>query len=129
MTPRPAPLAALLLLLLALPGVSQEDPGQPEDEIFLDRVAVDIVNVEVYVTDTEGNPVPGLTREDFTVVEDGRPVEVVNFYQVANGIPEGWRKETPVEALEADAQEAEPAPPPRAALPDQLVISSDRYGR
>ncbi len=24
---------------------------------------------------------------------------------------------------------AEPAPPPRAALPDQLVISSDRYGR
>jgi DtxR family Mn-dependent transcriptional regulator len=25
--------------------------------------------------------------------------------------------------------EADPAPPPRATLPDQLVISSDRYGR
>ncbi|MCB0858466.1 MAG: metal-dependent transcriptional regulator, partial [Solirubrobacterales bacterium] len=24
---------------------------------------------------------------------------------------------------------AEPAPPPRAALPDQLVLSDDRYGR
>ena len=24
---------------------------------------------------------------------------------------------------------AEPAPPPRAALPDQLVLSEDRYGR
>ena len=24
---------------------------------------------------------------------------------------------------------ADPAPPPRAALPDQLVLSEDRYGR
>ena len=24
---------------------------------------------------------------------------------------------------------ADPAPPPRAALPEQLVLSSDRYGR
>jgi len=24
---------------------------------------------------------------------------------------------------------ADPAPPPRAALPEQLVISADRYGR
>jgi DtxR family Mn-dependent transcriptional regulator len=24
---------------------------------------------------------------------------------------------------------ADPAPPPRAALPDQLVLSDDRYGR
>ncbi len=24
---------------------------------------------------------------------------------------------------------ADPAPPPRAAIPEQLVLSSDRYGR
>jgi VWFA-related protein len=32
----------------------------------------------VLVTDREGRPVPGLTREDFQVLEDGKPAEVTN---------------------------------------------------
>ena len=36
-----------------------------------DTVEVNVVNVEVYVTDKKGNPVSGLTRDDFEIFEDG----------------------------------------------------------
>ena len=77
-------LATLLALLLpAAPGAAQETP--PTEDTFFERIAVDIVNVEVYVTDKDGEPVTGLYREDFVVNEDGRPVEVVNFHHVSGG--------------------------------------------
>jgi len=41
-----------------------------------------VVNVEVVVTDRDGNPVHGLAREDFRLLEDGREVELTNFYAV-----------------------------------------------
>lgn len=81
-------LAALVLLplLLASPGLAQEETSTPpSDEAFFERVAVNIVNVEVYVTDEEGNPVTDLTADDFEIYEDKRAVELVNFYRVTNG--------------------------------------------
>jgi VWFA-related protein len=47
---------------------------------FFEPVEVPVVNVEVLVTDSDGNPIPGLTAEDFEVFEDGQPVTVTNFY-------------------------------------------------
>ena len=47
---------------------------------FFEPVDVPLVNVEVLVTDSDGNPIPGLTADDFAVFEDGRPVTVTNFY-------------------------------------------------
>lgn len=40
---------------------------------------VNVVEVYAAVTDSAGNPVTGLRREDFTVVEDGRPQTVTAF--------------------------------------------------
>jgi Ca-activated chloride channel homolog len=40
---------------------------------------VNLVEVYAAVTDRAGNPVTGLTREDFTVLEDGRPQAVSAF--------------------------------------------------
>ncbi|MDX1642981.1 MAG: VWA domain-containing protein [Thermoanaerobaculia bacterium] len=57
-------------------------------EAFFEQIAVDVVNVEVFVQDREGRPVTHLTRDDFLVFEDDRPVEVVNFYRVAGGRPD-----------------------------------------
>ncbi len=70
-------LSAILILTLALPLCGQEDPG-----LFFDTVDVYVVNVEVVVTDKDGNPATGLTRDDFEILEDGQPVELSNFFAV-----------------------------------------------
>lgn len=68
-------------------GGAQEDPPVDTDTSFVGRVQVSVVNVDVYVTDRDGNPVTGLTAEDFEVLEDGKPVEITNFYAVEEGRP------------------------------------------
>ncbi len=73
---RLAPLS-LLVLFLSLPLLAQEEP------LFIERVDVNVVNVEVFVTDKAGNAVTGLAAEDFEIFEDGQPVEISNFYKVA----------------------------------------------
>lgn len=57
-------------------------------QLFFDTVDVAVVNLEVTVTDRDGNPVTGLVAEDFIVREDGREVEVSNFFAVAPDAPE-----------------------------------------
>jgi VWFA-related protein len=42
-------------------------------------VDVNVINVEVYVTDSSGKPVTGLREHDFEVREDGRRVSVSHF--------------------------------------------------
>ncbi len=43
-------------------------------------VKVEVINVDVVVTDRSGKSVAGLAREDFEVRLDGRPIEITNFY-------------------------------------------------
>ena len=50
--------------------------------VFVERIDVNIVNVEVFVTDSQGRHVFGLTKDDFEITEDGRPVEITNFFTV-----------------------------------------------
>jgi len=70
----------ILFLLLPAMGAGAQEESTP---IFIDRVDVDVINVEVFVTDKGGRKVTGLTVDDFEIFEDGRPVEVSNFYAVA----------------------------------------------
>jgi len=51
---------------------------------LVEKIDVSVVNVDVSVTDRHGQPVPGLTRNDFEVFEDGKPQPVTNFYLVEN---------------------------------------------
>jgi hypothetical protein len=44
-----------------------------------EQVEVHVVNVDVSVTDRSGNPVNGLTKHDFEIFEDGKPLKVTNF--------------------------------------------------
>lgn len=48
-----------------------------------EKVDVTLVNVDVTVT-TKGHSVPGLTKDDFEVLEDGVPQTITNFYAVEN---------------------------------------------
>ncbi len=72
----------LLGLLLATGSTAQESSAAYDEQ-----VEVNVVNVDVVVTDSSGRPVLGLGRDDFLVVEDGEPVELTNFLAIS-GTPE-----------------------------------------
>jgi len=78
-------LVLLLILPLSLlrppPANGQAEPGYSES------IDVQVTNLEVFVTDKSGRRVMGLTREDFQVLEDGRPVDVTNFFAVGGEEP------------------------------------------
>lgn len=76
-------LVPTLAALFALVGPPTADAQAPEaDRTFGESVEVRVVNVDVVVTDRDGQPVQGLDAEDFTVYEDGRPQPITNFYRV-----------------------------------------------
>ena len=102
---------AAFALLLTGAVLAQSKPSSEDDEsrsaadVFFERLDVNVVNVEVYVTDKKGNTVRGLTREDFEILEDGVPQEVTHFFTVENRLSDR------PEAAEAAAPEtAEPVP-------------------
>jgi VWFA-related protein len=72
---------ASLLALTALPALSAPQAGE-DDLTFFETVDVNVVNIEVVVVGPGGAPVRGLTRDDFELFEDGRSVEIGNFYSV-----------------------------------------------
>lgn len=68
----------LLLTLISNSTLAQNDaPTLAHDEVV--RVSTDLVTVPVFVTDREGRRVSGLTRDDFTLLDDGRAVETDYF--------------------------------------------------
>ena len=69
---RPAAAAALVLLVAISPRVH----GQ---EGFRFKSGVELVNVNVTVTDASGRFVAGLTQDDFVVYDDAREQEVTHF--------------------------------------------------
>ncbi|MEA2692590.1 MAG: hypothetical protein QOJ16_1977 [Acidobacteriota bacterium] len=88
----PAPLAAAPASPEAKPnGPAKAGGAAPakavEPETFFESVDVSVVNVDVYVADKSGKRVTGLTREDFELYEDGKPVTISNFYAVDGEAP------------------------------------------
>ena len=142
----------LLLLLvagLAAPGLPAhlaaqapaatplQEPAPPTGEApeapaigagdFFESIDVSVVNVDVYVTDKKGNRVNGLTRDDFEIIEDKKPMAITNFYAVTEG--------RPVLSEEELAAPAEPVPGAVPGMPppvpeDQrlhLVVYIDNF--
>ena len=66
--------------LAALPLVVAGQQRATEDEQrFVFRTGIDLINVTATVTDRRGRFVGGLTQDDFIIYEDGRQVDVTNF--------------------------------------------------
>lgn len=79
-------LPALALLALALvPGPSLDAQGPEDLPPLVEEISVDVVNVDVVVTDRKGNPVNGLTRDEFILYEDGERRDISNFYAFVQG--------------------------------------------
>jgi VWFA-related protein len=96
------PLVVALGLALVGPpnGPARETRPEPPPTFPGD---VELVTVDVVVTDKTGRPVPGLTVEDFTVEEEGLPQTVSSF-----------------EAVELPSVPS-PAPPPRPRVSTNQV--------
>jgi VWFA-related protein len=46
---------------------------------FIDEISLTVVSIDVFIRDSDGKPVKGLTVEDFKVFQDGEPREITNF--------------------------------------------------
>ncbi len=82
----PARSAAATSATPAKPGSGPQ--AKAADDSLVESVTVSVVNVDVYVSDKKGR-ITGLTRDDFELFEDGRPMKVSNFLAMEGGKPVG----------------------------------------
>ena len=95
------------------------------------RSGTQLVHVDVVVRDSKGEPVKGLTQNDFEVIEDGKPQQVSTF-----AFEEITSSATPIEtvatlanaakALSAEVGTPQPASPAAATRP---AAAAARRGR
>ena len=90
----------LALALLCLPGLRAQEPADDQPSF---PGEIELVTVDVVVTDKDGNPVTGLTRGDFSVEEEGEAQTITSF-----------------EAVELPSEPAE-APPPRPRVSTNML--------
>ncbi len=78
---------ALGLALLPVAGLAQAQapPQDAPPATFRESVRVQVMDLDVSVTDSRGNPVRDLNREDFRVAVDGKQVPIDYFTRVAQG--------------------------------------------
>jgi VWFA-related protein len=71
-------LSILVLLVMVFPlfAATTNPPPLPSAG---ETIEVSIVNLDVIVTDRKGHRVHGLTKDDFQILEDGKPQPISNF--------------------------------------------------
>src|SRR5947209_3603213 len=92
---------------LAALGLSTVQQQEQQPSPLTARIEVSLVNVDGTVT-SRGEPLRGLTRDDFEILEDGVPQTITNFYAIEPPTP-------PSAVVEGTAP---PAPQPQPAAPD-----------
>jgi VWFA-related protein len=100
-------LAVALLMLVTGALVSTQDSpapqGRPQPTF---RTGVNVVRVDVIVTDNSGNPVTDLTKDEFEIIEDGQSQTIDLFRQIRiDGTPSYI--ERPRQVLTRDTEERE----------------------
>lgn len=96
--------ATCVLAALALAPASAWFPQAQQPPRF--STAVDLVHLDVSVLDRDRRPVRGLTAEDFTILEDGRPQAVSTFvavdYPDAEPPTTAWMRDVPPDTRRND---------------------------
>jgi VWFA-related protein len=108
----------ITLFAVVLPLFAQTSIQDP-----IIRVSIDLVQVDAVVTDSQGRHVADLKREDFEILEDGKPQKITHFSYVDGGIakPPG----APVEFNLTSAQRPRPEDVRRTIV---LVADDLSYG-
>src|SRR5664280_2516888 len=67
-----------LALALVLTPAPQAVQPQPADNVI--RITVNLVQVDAVVMDSKDKPVTDLRKEDFVILQDGKPQVITNFF-------------------------------------------------
>jgi len=112
-------LAAAFVIALTLTDSAQQKPPIPS---LGETIEVNLVNVDVFVTDKAGNRVRGLTKNDFEILENGKPQPITNFTEYV-----GQTTAAPAAATTVAKPEphAEPAVAPRQKR--TIVVFIERF--
>ena len=97
-------LACLLAGLAGVPALRAQAPG-PQGVELLPSQEVEVVRIEVVVAEKRGRSRAGLRREDFVVLEDGKPQPVVQFHAFARPGPGAPSEPNPPAPAETDEAE------------------------
>ena len=111
----------MLALCFGAASVGAAPAQVPPETTFGEAVDVNVVNVDVYVTDKAGRPVSGLRKDDFELLEDGKRVEITNFEAQAS-VPS---PPPPAPAVPAPPGATAAPPPPAGGDPLHLVVYVD----
>jgi VWFA-related protein len=113
---------AVLTLTLAAGAFAraQEEPAPPSFPSLVELVTVDAV-----VLDDDGRPVPGLTRDDFVVLEDGSRQEIATFEAFDLGLGGDHRPAVP-EAIASNLRGSPPGARAFFVLVDDLGLAPTR---
>lgn len=129
------PTLALAAVVISVAAARSQDVAPPSaptgaaeaapQEQFFESIDVSVVNVDVYVTDKKGNRIRGLTRDDFELFEDGKPIQISNFYAVDESAPPA---STPLQPATLPQL---PGAAPESAVPEDqrlhLVVYVDNW--
>jgi VWFA-related protein len=111
-------------------GPSGTPAAKGSNDDFIETVTVNVVNVEVYVSDKNGK-VSGLDKKDFEVQEDGRPMAITNFLAVDKGKTVIGEEAPPPLAPGEKAPPVLPAGYDRTPVPEdqrlRLIVYIDNY--
>ena len=80
--------AVLFLVFCITPAASPQSPNVQNSATSVPtlKTKVRLVEVDVVVTGSKGEPIPGLTKEDFEALEDGKP-QTISAFEEHKGAP------------------------------------------
>jgi len=105
----------VLFAVLCGPPVDAQRTEEPVGR-FAGEVSVNVITVDVVVTDKKGRPILGLDREDFRIFEDGVEMDITNYLAVRGGrVVTGEEQGGESRTAEPLPESVEPAPPPPAS--------------
>jgi VWFA-related protein len=101
------PIVVVLMLTGATLASTQDGPAPQGGTGPTFRTGVNLVRVDVIVADGDGNPVTDLTKEEFEIVEDGRPqtIDLFRHIRIESAASAGSRRQV----LTRDTEEREAA--------------------
>src|ERR1041385_8168821 len=117
--PRFFAIFALLTLAIAQNQSPQGFQQSNPDNVI--RITVNLVQVDAVVTDSKDRPVTDLKKEDFVLLQDGKPQVITNFTYV--DMREGAVRTSSAPKPVPSGQKglpAPPPPPPRGLKPSQI---------